>query len=49
MRKCPRIFAKYLHGIPYEINYSLLFAATKREHLFLNKVKVKFNQASERI
>ena len=39
----PFIFAKYLFGVPYEINSSLLIATTKREHSFLNKVKEEFN------
>ena len=39
----PFIFAKYLFGVPYEINSSLLIATTKREHSFLNKVREEFN------
>ena len=49
LRVCPRIFTKYLFGIPYKINYSLLFATNKREHPFLSEVKVEFSAASEKI
>ena len=43
----PRIFAKHLFVVPYEINSSLLIATTKREHLFFKKVKVEFNTSEE--
>ena len=43
----PRIFAKHLFVFPYQINFSLLIATTKREHLFWNKVEVEFNASEE--
>ena len=43
----PRIFAKHLFVVSYDINSPLLIASTKREHLFLNTVEVEFNASEE--